>query len=60
MFDPTGRLDDVIAMPLEKSLSDAVFGGTEFAYLSVTCTVQVYRRKTKSPGEPYFLGRIGR
>jgi len=55
MFDPTGRLGGVIAKPQEKSLSNVVFGGSEFAYLYVTCTDKVYRRKTKSPGEPYFL-----
>jgi len=55
MFDPTGRLGGVIAKPQEKSLSNVVFGGPDFAYLYVTCTDKVYRRKTKSPGEPYFL-----
>jgi gluconolactonase len=55
MFDPTGRLGGVIAKPQEKSLSNVVFGGPDFAWLYVTCTDKVYRRKTKSPGEPYFL-----
>jgi sugar lactone lactonase YvrE len=55
MFDPTGRLGGVIAKPQPKSLSNVVFGGPDFAYLYVTCTDKVYRRKTKSPGEPYFL-----
>jgi enterochelin esterase family protein len=55
MFDPTGRLGGVIAKPQEKTLSNVVFGGPDFAYLYVTCTDKVYRRKTKSPGEPYFL-----
>jgi sugar lactone lactonase YvrE len=55
MFDPTGRLGGVIAKPQPKSLSNVVFGGPEFAYLYVTCTDKVYRRKTKSPGAPYFL-----
>jgi sugar lactone lactonase YvrE len=55
MFDPTGRLGGVIAKPQDKPLSNVVFGGPEFAYLYVTCGDKVYRRKTKSPGEPYFL-----
>ena len=55
MFDPTGRQGGVIAKPQDKFLSNAVFGGPEFAYLYVTCSDKVYRRKTKSPGAPYFL-----
>lgn len=55
MFDPTGRLGGVIAKPQEKAISNAVFGGPEYAYLYVACVDKVYRRKTRSPGEPYFL-----
>ena len=55
MFDPTGRLGGVIAKPQEKSLSNVVFGGRDFAFLYVTSTDKVYRRKTQSPGAPYFL-----
>ncbi len=55
MFDPTGRLGGVLAKPQEKTISGVVFGGPEFAYLYAACTDKIYRRKTKSPGEPYFL-----
>ncbi len=54
MFDPTGRMGGVIAKPQETSMSNVVFGGTDFTYLYVTCKDKVYRRKTKSPGAVYF------
>jgi sugar lactone lactonase YvrE len=55
MFDPTGRLGGVIAKPHEKGVSNVVFGGPDFSWLYVTATDKVFRRKTKSPGAPYFL-----
>lgn len=55
MFDPTGRLGGVIASPQPKPLRGVTFGGEGFAWLTVSCGDKVYRRKTKSPGEPVFL-----
>lgn len=55
MFDPTGRLGGVIAAPQPKPLRGVVFGGADYSWLYVSCGDKVYRRKTKSPGEPVFL-----
>lgn len=60
MFDPTGRMGGVIAKPQNRFLSNAVFGGADFACLYVTCSDKVYRRKTRSPGAPYILRARGR
>lgn len=55
MFDPTGRLGGVIASPEPLPLRSVVFGGADYSWLYVACGTKVYKRKTKSPGEPVFL-----
>ena len=55
MFDPTGRPSGVIPQPKGSFVTNAVFGGSDFSWMYVTCVSHVYRRKMKSPGAPYFL-----
>jgi sugar lactone lactonase YvrE/enterochelin esterase-like enzyme len=48
--DQAGRVNGIISKPQNKWLSNAVFGGADFAELYVTCGDKVYKRKTKQKG----------
>lgn len=54
MFDPTGRMGGVIAVPQVNSLVSVEFSGSELRYIYVCCGDKIYRRKTKSRGVLYF------
>jgi sugar lactone lactonase YvrE/enterochelin esterase-like enzyme len=48
--DQAGRVNGIMAKPQNKWLSNAVFGGSDFSDLYVTCGDKVYRRKTTVKG----------
>jgi gluconolactonase len=52
MFDWTGRLGGVIAGPTAEMVTGCAFAGPERAYLYVTSSRRVFRRKTKAHGAP--------
>jgi len=50
MFDPTGRLCGVIALPQKAWLSNVAFAGPNLDTLYVTCSNKVFKRKVKATG----------
>lgn len=54
VFDTQGRLSGVLDKPQPAFLSNVTFGGPDLAYLYVTCSDKVYRRKTNARGVLFF------
>jgi gluconolactonase len=54
IFDSSGGLIGVIPKPQEKNMVSAAFAGPNHAYLYVTCSDKIYRRKTQTRGALFF------
>ncbi len=57
MFDPTGRLGGSIGKPQTTSLSNVVFGGSDFRTLYATSADKVFARRVKPSGTPSIVRR---
>ena len=57
MFDPTGRLGGVIAIP-QPSVVSVEFAGTDLGFLYVAAGDKIFRRKTRSQGLLFQHGAV--